>query len=161
MERIYAENDNVMLTMREDDMLLDAKFFWGEEHEKLDARRLFPRTGAHRYISLQDEDGKEISIIRKEEGLMDETAAALDKLMEHNYFIPIIERILEIHEKNDIIHVEAQTDHGFCKFDISDARHNIKILFDGRVLIRDMNDNRYEIPDIAKMDKKSKDELLI
>ena len=30
MERIYAENDNVMLTMREDDMLLDAKFFWGD-----------------------------------------------------------------------------------------------------------------------------------
>ena len=36
----------------------------------------------------------------------------------------------------------------------------VKPLYDGRVLIRDANDNRYEIPDYRKLDKKSKAMLM-
>ena len=36
-------------------------------------------------------------------------------------------------------------------------RHNdIKILYDGRILVKDSDDNRYEIRDVEKLDKRSR-----
>ena len=40
-------------------------------------------------------------------------------------------------------------------FDIRNIYRDIKLLYDGRALIRDSDDNRYEIPDIKKLDAKS------
>ena len=44
----------------------------------------------------------------------------------------------------------------FARFEIRNHLTAIKPLYDGRVLIKDANDNRYEIPDIKKLDKRSR-----
>lgn len=48
----------------------------------------------------------------------------------------------------------VKTDRGDIVFHIHDVRRDIKLI-DKRVLIRDYLDNRYEIPDYTKLDKKS------
>ena len=45
-------------------------------------------------------------------------------------------------------------DRGPCEFQIR-LNTDIKVFYDNRVLIRDVNDNRYEIPDYTKLDKHS------
>ena len=49
----------------------------------------------------------------------------------------------------------AETDKGIVKFAIRNHLTAVKPLFDNRVLIKDANDNRYEIPNLLDLDKKS------
>ena len=49
----------------------------------------------------------------------------------------------------------AETDKGIVKFEIRNHLTAVKPLFDNRVLIKDANDNRYEIPNLLELDKKS------
>ena len=42
-----------------------------------------------------------------------------------------------------------------CSFEIRNRHSDIKMLYDGRVLVRDSNDNRYEITDCKTLDKHS------
>ena len=56
---------------------------------------------------------------------------------------------------------KAIADHGDCYFEINDRSQGIKVLYDGRVLLRDTNDNRYEIENVGKLDRKSRDIFLL
>ena len=63
--------------------------------------------------------------------------------------------ILKMSEKFKIWMWTAETDKGICTFEIRNHITAVKPLYDGRVLIKDANDNRYEIPDVKTLDKKS------
>ena len=52
--------------------------------------------------------------------------------------------------------MKVETDRGTYSFDIKSRYHDIKILYDGRVLLRDSSDNRYEIENYNRLDKNSK-----
>ena len=71
------------------------------------------------------------------------------------YLIPKITKLLDSREKYGILKWKVETDRGIKEFDIRNRHHDIKTLYDGRVLVRDSDDNRYEIPDYNKLDKKS------
>ncbi|MEG1887003.1 MAG: DUF1854 domain-containing protein, partial [Oscillospiraceae bacterium] len=60
-----------------------------------------------------------------------------------------------ISEKQGVLNWQVETDHGKRDFSVHNSFVNVKILYDGRVLVRDSNDNRYEIQNVDKMDKKS------
>ena len=74
--------------------------------------------------------------------------------------IPKILRFIKMTEKFKIWMWTAETDRGIITFEIRNHIASVKPLYDGRVLIRDANDNRYEIPDYRKLDKKSKAMLM-
>ncbi len=161
MQRIYIENDNARLTLQENDHRLKVELYSGETWEGVEARRLFPVTGASRYITLMDENGKELAIIRDPATLMPDSRAAVEAALAEYYLVPRIRKILEISEKFGTIRVNASTDHGDCYFEINDRSQGIKVLYDGRVLLRDTNDNRYEIENVGKLDRKSRDIFLL
>ena len=160
MNRLYLENDNVKISLR-DDYLLDVQLYSGQFYSGVCARRLFPISGKDKYITLLDSNEKEIAVIRDIKSLMSDSRRAVEEALRQYYLIPKIYRITDINEKHGTIHILADTDHGECSFDVNDRAHNLKVLFDGRVLIRDTNDNRYEIPDMKKLGKKSLDILLL
>ena len=72
------------------------------------------------------------------------------------YMIPRITKFIKMREKFSIWMWTVETDRGVCTFEIRNHLTAIKPLYDGRVLIKDANDNRYEIPDIKKLDKRSR-----
>ncbi|MEG1743471.1 MAG: DUF1854 domain-containing protein, partial [Clostridia bacterium] len=49
----------------------------------------------------------------------------------------------------------VKTDRGVRSFDIKNRNRDIKILFDDRILVRDADDNRYEIPNMKSLSKES------
>lgn len=161
MHRVYIENDNARITFEERARRLTVELYGGERLEGLVARRLFPVTGADRYISLVDENGHERAIVRDPAGLMPDSRAALAAALEEYYLVPHIRKIRQIEEKFGLIRIVAETDRGVCRFEIGDRTQGIKQLFDGRVLLRDTNDDRYEVEDIRLLDKKSRDILLL
>jgi hypothetical protein len=49
----------------------------------------------------------------------------------------------------------AETNHGTVDIEITDSSNHVKRLYNDRVLIKDISDNRYEIPDLNKLDAHS------
>ena len=154
MARLYVNGDEVRFTRR-DMCSVDAEFYDGKRIENLEPRRLFPVSGMTRYITLLDEDGKEQAIIRNIDTLMPESKKVIEACLREYYLIPKIKRLIDSTEKYGILKWTVETDRGMCSFEIRNRHSDIKMLYDGRVLVRDSNDNRYEIPDYRTLDKHS------
>ncbi|MDO4398401.1 MAG: DUF1854 domain-containing protein [Oscillospiraceae bacterium] len=150
----YIEGPEVRFTPN-DKIFVDAEFFTGEKFTELELHRLFPVTGLRRYIALVDKDGEAIAVIRNIDELLPESKKVVEDCLNEYYMIPRIKRFIEMSEKFAIWMWTAETDRGVCTFEIRNHLTAVKPLYDGRVLIKDANDNRYEIPDIKKLDKKS------
>lgn len=154
MSRIYINSDEVKFT-KAGECLVNAQFYTGEELFSLQPRRLFPVSGLTRYITLLDENGVEQMVIRNVDDLMDESREVIMDCLQEYYLIPKIIRLLQTSEKYGILKWKVETDRGIKEFDIKNRHHDIKTFYDGRVLVRDSDDNRYEIPDYKALDKKS------
>jgi hypothetical protein len=150
----YIEGPEVKLT-ENDKIFVDAEFYTGEKFTELEPRRMFPITGLTKYIALLDNEGNEIAVIRNIDDLLPESKKVIEKCLDEYYMIPRITRFIKMSEKFKIWMWTAETDKGICTFEIRNHVTAIKPLYDGRVLIKDANDNRYEIPDINELDKKS------
>lgn len=157
MARKYIDS-NAEFVAR-DSVTVDMIMSDGTRIDELEPRRLFPVNNEDRYISLLDKDGKEQAIIRDIATLSAESAEVIRGSLSEYYIIPKITKVLEVYEKGSINRWTVMTDRGKCSFQIRARYSDIKPFPDGRVLIRDTNDNRYEIPDISKLDKHSMHEL--
>lgn len=155
----YIEGPEVRLT-ENDKIFVDAEFYTGEKFYELELHRMFPITGLTKYIALMDSEGNEIAVIRDINDLMPESREVVENCLREYYMIPRITSFIKMSERFKIWMWTAQTDKGICTFEIRNHLTAIKPLYDGRVLIKDANDNRYEIPDVNALDKHSKKLIL-
>ena len=150
----YIEGPEVRLT-ENDKIFVDAEFYSGEKFYELELHRMFPITGLTKYIALMDSEGNEIAVIRDINDLMPESREVVENCLREYYMIPRITKFIKMSERFKIWMWTAETDKGVCTFEIRNHLTAIKPLYDGRVLIKDANDNRYEIPNLLELDKKS------
>ena len=155
----YIEGPEVRIT-ENDKIFVDAEFYSGEKFTELELHRMFPITGLNKYIALMDSEGNEIAVIRNIDDLMPESKKAVENCLREYYMNPRITRFIKMSEKFIIWMGTAETDKGICTFEIRNHLTAVKPLYDGRVLIKDANDNRYEIPDVEQLDSKSKKMIL-
>ncbi len=154
MDRIYINGDEARFELREAPRL-NVYFFDGNVIEDVEPRRLFPVSGGNKYVTLLDSDNKERAVIRDVSLLMPESRELVERCLDEYYMIPRILRMVERTEKFGILKWTVETERGIVTFTIQNRHSDIKIFYDGRVLVRDSNDNRYEIPDYRKLDRKS------
>ena len=159
MERLYIERDNARITCRTGDFRLDVALSTGETFQNVEPRRLFPNSDSERYITLISEDGQEVAVIRDLNTLETNSATAVREVLGEYYLVPRILRITKVENKRGGYYVDAETDRGPCSFKVQNRQQDIKVLANYRVLIRDTNDNRYEIADYRILDRKSRDGL--
>ena len=155
----YIEGPEVRLT-ENDKIFVDAEFYTGEKFYELELHRMFPITGLTKYIALMDSEGNEIAVIRDINDLLPESREVVENCLREYYMIPRITKFIKMSERFKIWMWTAETDKGICTFEIRNHLTAIKPLYDGRVLIKDANDNRYEIPDVNVLDKKIKKLIL-
>ena len=155
MERIYIEYDMARFT-RKDLTLVDVELFDGRKFQNLEPRRLFPMSGLEKYITLLDEEGIEKAVIRDLRTLPDTERKIIEGCLEEYYLIPKVHTIHDIEQKFGVVAIYAETDRGSAKIELRGNLQGLKLLYGGRVLMRDSNDNRYEIPDLAKIDNRSR-----
>ena len=159
MARLYVEYDMARFT-RKDITHVDMELFDGRKFENLEPRRLFPLSGMEKYITLLDEEGIEKAIIRDMRTLPDNERATIESCLEEYYLIPRVTKINSIEEKYGVVTMDTETDRGHAIIEIRNILHGMKLLYGSRVLLRDGNDNRYEIPNIYEMDKRSQKLIL-
>ena len=156
----YIDGPEVRIT-EHDGIFVDVEFYHTKEkYEGLELHRLFLRSGSNKYIVLLNDEGEQIAIIRNIDNLDPDSKALVEKVLEEYYMIPRITRFIEMTEKFKIWMWTAETDRGTITFEIRNHIASIKPLYDGRVLIKDAKDNRYEIPDYRLLDKESQKMLI-
>ena len=127
----------------------------GEPVHSLEPRRLFPVSSPDRYITLLNNDGLEVAVIRQLSDLDSDSQEVIDNSLNFYYLVPIITAIVSASEKYGTLHWTVETDHGRKTIDIRNRTRHIRVQSDGCVRIRDADDNRYIIPDYRKLSKHS------
>lgn len=154
MERIYIDADSARFT-RKDLTLVDVELKDGTKFESLEPKRLFPVSMQDKYITLLDDSGAEQAVIRDLSTLPGDQRAILEDCLAEYYRIPRISRIRAYEERFDGLTLHTDTDKGPADIEIRSLALGFKM--DGtRALLRDINDNRYEIPDVTRLDNLSK-----
>ena len=157
-ERIYVSKDD-KIELYENNLvkltLADGRVFEG-----IEPRRLFPVSRADTYITLLDAEGTEIAIIRALSDLSPQSLETVNYSLNDYYLVPHITRILTVTEKYGTLHWCVETDRGIHEFDIRNRNHDVKVYSDGRVRVRDSDDNRYIVTDYRKLDKHSRNQLI-
>lgn len=127
----------------------------GQTYENLKLHRAMPFKLPDDYISVQDMESKELFLIRSLYEFREDQVKILASVLKKRYFCPKIISIPSLKEKLGHLYFEVETDAGHKSFALRDAYRNIRRLDNGtRILIFDVDGNRYEIPDVARMDPK-------
>ncbi len=134
-----------------------------KEYKKIFLIRNFPFEYKYDYITVLDENMKEIGILRSVEDFPSEQAEILKNELDRRYYMPKIKEIVKMKEKMGFTNWVVDTDFGQITFSVKDTYKNMVKLPGGRCIITDVDGNRYEIPKLSLLDKKSykKIELLI
>lgn len=155
MRRIYVDQYTGKIE-RTDVYLVKLTTKDGTVYENLEPRMLFPYTNHTMFITLLDTDERELGFVRDLEELDKDSRRALEECFKEYYMIPKILRLIDCEDKFGTLKWTVETDRGQVTFNIKNRHSDIKRLYGTpRVIIRDSNDNRYEIPDINKMDGRS------
>ena len=132
----------------------------GTVFEGLEPRRLFPVSNPTAYVTLLDADGVEKAVIRSLAELDSDSLAVIHASLDDYYLVPHVLRIISIDEKYGTLRWTVETDRGIKSFDIRNRNHDIKVFRDGKVRVRDSDDNRYVIDDYKKLDSHSRTKLI-
>ena len=157
-KRIYITNSDKIV--KHENNLVNVILADGTEMKALEPRRLFPVSSLTTYITLLDEEGVEQAIIKNIADLDAESKKVITTSLDDYYLVPKILKILSIEEKYGTLRWVVETERGIKKFDIRNRNHDIKAYKDGRVRVRDSDDNRYVIDDYNALDAHSKAKLM-
>ena len=118
---------------------------------RVSPRRLFPFSLPHVFISLVDDTDEEIAVLREIKSLPRAERTYVEAFLEQYYFVPRITEILDLKEEYGISRWTVRTDHGQRSFDVRRRSVDIHVSGKTRVLIKDSDDNMYEIPDYTAL----------
>jgi hypothetical protein len=122
--------------------------------------RAFPLTEPRRYLSVRDGGGKEVGVLVEPAALAADDRAIVEAELERRYLVPIVQRVIGIKERFGTVDWQVETDRGRCTFTTRNLRENVTRPAPGRVILSDVDGNRYDVPDLELLDAASRDALL-
>jgi hypothetical protein len=121
-------------------------------------RQCFPWSEPRRYLSLRDDDDREVALVEDPAALPDESRRALELALAEAGFVLEVTRVLDVEEEVEIRHWTVETVHGRRTFQTHlDAWP--RALPRGGLLIRDVAGDLYRLADPAAMDRRSRELL--
>lgn len=127
----------------------------GETRSRVSLCRDFPFDLVWEYISVLNEDEEELGIIRNVDDFEGETRDLLRNELERRYYSPKIQSILGVKERYGFSYWRVMTDDGEIRFTLHDTYKNLIHVSAKRVIFLDVDGNRFEIPDIGQLDRRS------
>ena len=117
--------------------------------------RAFPFDSPDKVISVQQEDGFEIGVIRDINEFDAETVKILSENLDKKYFVPEITKIISTKDRFGFVYFKCETDCGLCEFVVRNPFGSILRVSETKIFIIDIDGNRYSVKDVSKLDKKS------
>jgi hypothetical protein len=137
----------------------------GTYHPLVTLRRCFPLSAQNTHIMVcapgeENERGAEIGVLKVVDELDSDSRQAVIRELELHYFVPVVKCIHSIREEFGFLYWSVDTDRGKKEFIIRDSIiSSTRRISDGRWLIIDINQTRYEVRDFQALDAHSQDLL--
>ena len=81
----------------------------------------------------------------------EDTIKLLREQLNLRYFTPVITKIRSVKEEYGFAYWDVITDHGECRFTIQMGGNAVVHLTEERILLSDIDENRFEIPDVGRL----------
>ena len=121
--------------------------------------KAFPFEEEETYLSLMDEEKEEIGMIPDLSVFPEDQARLLRRELKKRYFAPKITRIKKIEDRFASTRWEVDTDLGPLEFSMKETQKNIIHVTETRLILSDSDGCRYEIEDLAALDRKSRGKI--
>lgn len=123
------------------------------EFDRVGVYLTFPLTNPEEFISIResDEKAKEIGLIEKLSQLDKEQQEMIREQIRLRYFMPIITKVLDVKDEYGYAYWHVTTSFGSCRFTTRMGGDSVITLGESRLLVTDIDGNRYEIPDFYKL----------
>ncbi len=137
----------------------------GTYYPRVTLRRCFPLSSQNTFImvcspGLEMERGAEIGLLRELDGLETDSRSAIERELSLQYFVPVVRKIASIRDEFGFFYWDVETDRGNKSFIMRDSIiGSTRRISDGRWLIIDINQTRYEIRDFNALDSRSQNFL--
>jgi hypothetical protein len=152
-EMTFIEPGKARFYVLDDDFL--GLEYDGADKKRVNLHRALPVHNPDEYICVLDTEGKEIGIIRTLTGFSSEQADLINLELNRRYYSPSISRIISAKEKMGYVYFELETTAGRRSIAVKDISRSIRRLDDKRILILDVDGNRYLIQDSLALDRAS------
>ncbi|MCQ2505030.1 MAG: DUF1854 domain-containing protein [Saccharofermentans sp.] len=132
--------------------------FEGSTYPRIRVVRLFPFSDENKYLSIREygNGDKEIGIIEDLSLMSEDTQKLISEQLKLYYFTPVINKILSIKDEYGYAYFHVKTDKGECRFAINMGANAVTKLSDTRLIIKDVDENRFEIKDIDELTSKER-----
>ena len=123
-------------------------------HTQIKIIRSFPLTHPTQFICLIDKEENEIGVIENIKDLKNSDRDIVVDQLEKAYYMPRIERINSIDGRFGMTQWHGDTNFGPSQINLG-SRMDVTPMDNSRVLIKDVDGNRYEIVNYNELDSKS------
>ena len=130
----------------------------GEEVSWLNVRltSLFPLSSPGAYVSVYDSGGAELGIMKSLADLDADSRSIATRRLQSSYLLPVVRSILSVKERFGTLDWEVETDLGRRRFVTRNTRETTLRLSSDRMLLSDVDGNRYEIGEPRTLDAASR-----
>jgi hypothetical protein len=117
--------------------------------------RAAPLSYPSHYICFLDSKDEVICTVKDPSDLDARSRHIVQEEIARRYLTSVIRRISSVRSEFGASYWDVETNRGRCEFVVKDISENAHWIDDGRLLLIDVDGNRFEIPDITVLDKKS------
>lgn len=133
-----------------------------KEYDRVGVYLTFPLTNPDEFISIReaDEKAKEIGLVEKLSDLAADQQEMLREQLKLRYFMPVITKVLDVKDEYGYAYWNVVTTFGACRFTTQMSGEAVINLSDARLMVTDIDGNRYEIADfyaLSVMERKKLD----
>ena len=124
-----------------------------KEYTRVGVYLTFPLTMPEEFISIReaDEKAKEIGLIEKLSALSKDQQEMIREQIRLCYFMPIITKVLDVKDEYGFAYWHVMTNFGVCRFTTHMSGDAVITLGESRLLVTDIDGNRYDIPDFYQL----------
>ena len=133
--------------------------YGGKDYSRITLRRALPIGHPEEYLSVADKDNKEIGMIRSLSDLSEKQRTLVLSELENRYYCPSVYEVKSVKDKLGYVYIELVIGREGLKYEkscaVKDVNKNIRMLDDDRLVIFDVDGNRYMVHSLSGLDKKS------
>lgn len=126
-----------------------------KEYDRIFLHRMFPFEEPERYISVLDGEQNELGVIEDIGSFDEKNRAILLSELRRKYFMQTILTIDRVKDRYGFTYWDVTTPAGKVNFTLQDTQRGIIKMNEDRLMIIDIDGNRYEIPSILKLERAS------
>ncbi len=117
--------------------------------------RMFPFEEPERYLSVLDSDQNELGIIEDLALFEESTREILRRELRRKYYMQEIRAILRVKDRYGFTYWDVETPEGKVSFTLQDTQRSLVKMSAERLMIIDIDGNRYEITALSRLDRVS------